>query len=571
MSELQTVNIFGVLLFLSLPLLGGVVAVRLKTTPILGYILGGFALAHIINRFFPVDNLEFLGNIGLILLLFAIGLEVNLGFIARYGKKIVLIGLTQICLSFLVFFVLFSLFFGFSVILSLLLASAFSISSTAVVAKLLQEKGEETSLLGSLSIGVLIMQDLALIPLLILSQSLAENISLTAVFQQVFLQMLKAVLVIILIYYLGQKIVPKIFDYFAQLNREILNLFTITFVVFNLYLFTWLHLPALVAAFLAGVLLAQTLEHQHIFSEIRPFRDFFSIIFFSLLGISFSFSGFSEIILTALLLALVIFIVKTAVLLVSGFLFKFHSKTAFGLAMNLFQVGEGAFIILSSAKILPETLYSSAVLSVIILLVITPFLINNRDFAYLRIKIFLQRNFKSLYNFISVRLDREIPNIDLLELNNHIVLCGYGRIGSYVGRALQLIGQDFIAVDSDISVVKQARAKGVNIIYGDPTNPDVLDYLQIETAKVLIVAVPSRFDQETIITTAKKINPKIRVFSRVHSEKDMHRIRQLGADVIIHSEFEASLSIVRRILLMMNLSKEAIKHKMVRLKIEHWL
>ncbi|GIW62895.1 MAG: potassium transporter KefB [Patescibacteria group bacterium] len=571
MSELHSTNIFGVFLFLAFPLIGAVLAVRLRTTPILGYIIGGFALAHVLNRFLPVANLDFLGNIGLILLLFTIGLEVNLNFISKYGKKIILLGLLQISLSFVLFFILFTLLFGYNTSLSLILSSAFSISSTAVVAKLLQEKAEETSLLGSLSLGVLIIQDLALIPLLILSQSLSGDVNVVAVLQQLFLQLSKAVIVIVLIYYLGLKIVPRLFDYFAQFNREILNLFTITFVVFNLYLFNLLHLPTLVAAFLAGVVLAQTLEHQHIFSEIRPFRDFFSILFFSLLGISFSFSGFSQIAFTASIFVLVIFIVKVAVIVFSSLLLRFHSKTAFGLAVNLFQVGEGAFIILTSTKIIPETVYSSSVLSVILLLVLTPFAINNRDLFYAKIKKLLQKHFRPLYNLISVKFDREIPNIDLLNLNNHIVICGYGRVGSYVGRALQLVGQDFIAVDSDISIVKKARSKGVNIIYGDPTNPDVLDYLQIETARILIVAVPSRFDQETIITTAKKINPSIKIFSRVHSESDMHRFKQLGADIIIHSEFEASLSIVRRILLMMNLSKDDVKSKMVRLKIEHWL
>ncbi len=570
MGELETGLVFVVLLFLIFPLAGGVIASALRISPLLGYVLGGVFLGQLASHLFNLEYVSAVGNIGLILLLFTIGLEVRLSFLKRFGKKLALLGLGQILGSFSVFFIVFFMFFGYALQISLVLAAAFCISSTAVVAKILQEKAEESSLIGSLSLGVLIMQDLALIPLLILANSIGKQVE-GSLLVDILIQFAKAGIVLLFIYYVGQRIVPFIFNFFAKFSREILNLFTITFVVVNLYLFTLLELSPLIAAFLAGVLLAQTLEHQHIFSEIRPFRDFFSVLFFSMLGVSFPLDIFVKVLPFILFMSLLIAGLKIIIILSVGSFIRFHSRTSFALALNLFQVGEGAFIILSSANILPPDLYAASVGSVIVLLLATPILMERKDKIYVKLKIILRRYLPAVYRFISLRLDQEFTNINILNLKNHIIVCGYGRVGSYVGRALQLVGQDFIAVDSNFNIVEKARKQGINIVYGDPTNPDVLDYLDVEKAGVLISAVPSRFDQELIITQAKNLNPRIKIFSRVHSEQDMHRLKELGAEIIIHPEFEASLSIVRKILIMQRLPKEQIKSKLRRLKIEHWL
>ncbi len=273
-------------------------------------------------------------------------------------------------------------------------------------------------------------------------------------------------------------------------------------------------------------------------------------------------------------LAFFIFLAKILIILAIGLALKLHTRTAFSVALNLFQVGEGAFIILQQGfldKILPEGIYYTSVGAVIILLLLTPLLFEQKEKLYLNIRGFIRRNFKSLYDFISLRFDREPPRIDVLGLKKHIVICGYGRVGSYIGRALQLIGQPFVAVDYDFATVEKAKRAGVNIIYGDPTNPDVLDYLEVDKANILIIAVPDRFSQETILTNALNLNPNLKIFTRVHREKDMHRLKELGAQVIVHPEFEASLSMVRKILISQGLSKEEIKKKLQRLKIEHWL
>lgn len=573
MGEIHAEQIFPFLILLFFPLIGGIFSSYvLKSSPLLGYIIGGILLNQIAIRFFDTEILLKASNLGIILLLFTIGLEVRLSELKRFGKLLLNLGLIQILGSFLFFLFIF-LLLGFSFPTASILSASFCISSTAVVAKLLQESGEENSLVGGLSLGILIMQDIALIPLLILEESLGNGGGLVFV-KTLLIEISKAITILFFVYLFSTKAISHIFDFFAKLPREILNLFTIFFGTVVLYVLSLMGISPLLSAFITGVMIAQTIEHQHIFSEIRPFRDFFAIIFFTVLGLSFPFDTFISVFHKSLLLALFIMISKIILILLIGLILGLHTKTAFSLSLNLFQVGEGAFVILQQgygSKVLSDEVYFTSLGAVILLLIFTPLLFREKDKIYFSIRYFLRKYFKNLYDFISLKFDREPPRIDALELRNHIVICGYGRVGSYIGRALELIGVPFIAVDYDFRTVEKAKKRGVNIVYGDPANPDVLDYLQVDKAKILIIAVPDKTSQEEILVNALNLNPNIRIFTRVHRERDMHRLKELGAHIIVHPEFEASLSIVRKILILQGLSKEEIKNKLQRLKIEHWL
>ncbi len=572
MAEITAREIFPFVIFLFFPLFGGIISSYFKLSPLLGYILGGIFLNQVAVHFFDTKILFGISNIGIILLLFTIGLEVNFGILKRFGSLLVKLGLLQIFLSLFAFMLAFFVL-DVSFKIAAILSASFSISSTAVVAKILQERGEENSLVGGLSLGVLILQDIALIPLLILGHSVIEANAFLFL-KRLFFELVKASFAFAFVYYFGTRAAPIMFDFFAKRQRELLNLFTVFFGALNLYILSLLGLSPLLAAFLTGIILAQTLEHQHIFSEIRPFRDFFAIVFFTVLGLSFPLSVFLSVFFKSLLLAVFILVLKVFIIFAISLYLKLHTRTAFSLALNLFQVGEGAFIILQQGftdKVLPSHWYHASVGAVILLLLVTPVLIDSKERIYLTLRAFIRKHFKSIYDFISLRFDREPPRIDVLGLNNHIVICGYGRVGSYIGRALQLIGVPFVAVDYNFNVVEKARKSGVNIVYGDPTNPDVLDYLEVDKANILIVAVPDRFSQETIIANALNLNPNLRIFTRAHRERDMHRLKDLGAEVVIHPEFEASLSMVRKILILQHIPKDEIKKKLQRLKIEHWM
>ncbi|MBI4009122.1 cation:proton antiporter, partial [Candidatus Roizmanbacteria bacterium] len=437
MTDIPFNLLLDAFIFLFFPLLGGFLAVRYKVSPLIGYIVSGIFLHILLGDRLPKDFINNFSILGLVLLVFTIGLETNFQTIRRFGKFVVLGGLLQIVISdFFIFFL--SILFKFSFFEALFFGFAFALSSTAVVSKIIQEKGEENSLLGGLAIGVLVFQDLAFIPILIILSSFGKGGNTADILKNLVVNIGKAAIVLALLYYVGQKVIPTVFNKIARISREILNLFIIVFIVAALTFFSFLGLSSLLAAFIAGILLGQTLEHYHIFSQIRPLRDLLSTVFFVFLGLTIE-PGF---VLTNFLpivgfMMLLIFI-KMAVVLIIYLLFRFHSRTAFSLSTFLFQIGEDAFILvflgLTNGAIRQDSYYFA--LSVVLFtLLLTPFLINKKDLIYF----FIRRNIKSnvpfLEKFIVYNFDRESPNIDILPLKDHVIICGYGRVGKYVGRA----------------------------------------------------------------------------------------------------------------------------------------
>ena len=171
--------------------------------------------------------------------------------------------------------------------------------------------------------------------------------------------------------------------------------------------------------------------------------------------------------------------------------------------------------------------------------------------------------------FIAYRIDSNQSPIDTLEIKNHVVICGYGRIGSYVGRSLMLANIPYVAIDYNLYQVEKAKKRGANIIYGDPADIDILDYAQVDVATIIILAVPERSVQEAIVLNAKKLNRDIYIISRVHRQADQVRMKDMGANLVVQPEFEASLSIIKRIYHWHKLDKEDIINKIRRLRIEH--
>lgn len=571
MTDIPFNLLLDMLIFLAFPLLGGFLAARNKVSPLIGYIVSGIFLHLVVGDRLPKDFINNFSILGLVLLIFTIGLETNIQTIKRFGKFVVLGGLLQISLS-AIFITALSWLFKFSLLESLLFGFAFALSSSAVVSKIIQERGEENSLIGGLAIGVLIFQDLVFIPLLIIFSSFAKGGTALSIGQNIFINTLKSLVILGIVYYFGHQIVPIIFDRIAKVSREILNLFVIVFIIASLTFFSFFSISSLLAAFIAGILLGQTFEHYHIFSQIRPLRDLLAIVFFVFMGLTIEFSFVVSHLIPILVFAVVVIMIKIIVVLVIYLYFRFHSRTAFSLSIFLFQIGEDAFILVFQGLnngVIGKDTFHFALSVVLITLLLTPLLVAGKDRLYISLRKFSKKFLPFLDRYIVFNFDREPPNIDILPLKQHIIVCGYGRVGNYIGRAMTLANIPFIAIDYNLHTVERAKKEGVNIIYGDPTELDVLDYAQCEEASVLISAVPESFSQEMIIFNAKKLNPKVVIFTRVHQEIEQRRMKDLGVEVVIQPEFEASLSIIRRILFRRGFDREEIARKIKRLKIEH--
>ncbi len=571
MGDIAPTVLVQILLFLLFPLIGGYAAFKLKLPSIVGYIAGGILLGFVGKGILSGEFLSQFASVGIIFLLFTVGLEVNLESLKRFGKYTVYGGLLQIAITTVSVFIL-SFLFQFDLRAALLLGLAFSLSSTAIVSKIIQEKGEESSLTGNLALGILVLQDLAAIPLIILVTAMGTNGGAVEFIKALFLGTFRAAFVLICIYFVGKKVVPFVFSKVTKISRETLNLFTIFFIFVAVYVFSVLGLSAGIAAFIAGVLVGQTLQHYHIFSQIRPLRDLFTVLFFVYLGITVDIGSIIFNLPAILLFTVILTFIKFVVVFFIFTKLKFHTRSSFSLGLLLTQVGEFAFVLLTqtlNSNLIASDTYHFAIATTLFTIALSPLLIQKRNILYTRTKAFIKNRIPDLDSYLSAHFDRDTSHIDVLELSDHVVLCGYGSVGKYIGRALMLSKIPYMAVDYNYYSVEQARRAGVDIIYGDCTDIDILDYAQVDTAAVLICAVPSKSAQENIILNAKTLNKKLLIFTRVNDEDQQQRMKDLGAEVVIQPEFEASLAIVRKIFMSFNIPKEDIAGKIKRLKIEH--
>lgn len=456
---------------------------------------------------------------------------------------------------------------------SLLLAIGFCLSSTAVVSKLLQENGDESSLAGQLAIGILIFQDIASIPTIVLLSSLdGSQVGFLPIISTMALVLVKSVLIIGLLIFIGVKVIPYIFEKLGKLSRELMNLFVVLFIIGCVALFTVLGLSSALAAFVAGLLISQTSQHYHVFSQVRPLRDIFVILFFVFLGASTQLALLVSQLPLILMFSIVIMIIKIAILYGVFVKFHFHTKVSFTLGILLSQVGEFAFLLFKIGEgsgLITSELVTFATGVTLVTLIICPFIISKKDTLYLSLYRFFRKVTPDLERYVHSLADADRGRWEKIVHKDHVIICGYGRVGSYIGRALKMAEIPYIAIDYNYFTVSEARQQGESILYGDPTDPEILAQAHIAHASALISAVPDMFSQEAILIGAKKANKDIVIFSRIRHENEQKRLKDLGAEVVVHPEFEAALSIVKKILVTKHVGKDEIVGKIQRLKIEH--
>lgn len=571
MTEIPPLTFFNFFVFLFIPFLISILIKKAGLPSVIGYILGGIALSSFVGNIISKDIIQGFAYFGILLLMFTTGLEMQFSRIMTLKKFIVLGGLLQLFFS-VISVCLLSIVFGFDFIQALLIGLAFSSSSTSIVLKILQDKGEENSFIGELTIGILIFQDLAFIPFMILFTSLTKgNISFFEVSKQIATDVVSSTIVLICAYYIGSRLVPMLFHKAARLSREVLNLSIMIFIFAVAYVSTLFHIPVLVSIFVAGILVSQTVELPHIFSEIRPFRDILSIIFFIYMGMSVEISSLSTQIPFILVFTILVLLLKSLIVVAIAFKFRFHSKLATYLSFFLFHIDEDAFILITIAyhNGLFTAVQFNSLLSVVLLsFIVTPFVLSHKHNIYNFLRKLITY-IPPLHNYVKGHIDSDRSPIDVLQIKNHVVICGYGRIGAFIGKALLMSNIPCICIDYNIQTIDRARREGMTAIYGDPSDIDILDFAEVDQAMALVIAIPNRHVAEGVIINAVRLNRNIVIISRVHKKEDSVHMKGLGAHYVIQPEYEASLSIVKKLLLLHKVPKDEIIQKLHHLKLEH--
>lgn len=551
----------------------GIIAKKLKQPSILGYLLGGLIVGNLTGIGTMSQNeISLFAQLGIALLMFLLGIEFSFKRFRRVGMIVVWGGTIQILLTILLGIFLFRLL-GFDFYSALFLGAVFSLSSTAVVVKLLTEHGMIQTIAGEISVGWLILQDLAVLPIVILLPAIFSSynqISPLASLITLGKGIAIGLVYITIILIFGKYVVKLIFNFVSKIaSREILLLTAFSLCIILAGVTQAAGLTFALGAFLAGMLISQTDVLAAVFSEVRPLRDLFSTVFFVSLGFLINISFIYHSLPQILLLVLLVIILKFLIVFGLTFSFGYHSKIAFLTAVSLVQVGEFAFVLAQmglSQQIVSQTLYSLILSVAIITMLFTPPIIKNASFLYNKLYP-LGRKLSFLRAIFEKR--KETKDEEIVPFTNHIILVGYGRVGSYVGRALEMEKIPFVVIDYNRFVVDELNLKGIVSIFGDPANLEVLTFAKAGSARVLVITAPDLPTQEAVIANAQTLNKKIHIYCRTHYEEDQMLLKSLGAEDVVQPEFEASLSLVHKLLNDLGISPKEIDRKTVRLKIEH--
>lgn len=545
-------------------IIGGLVAKKLKQSTIVGYIVSGFVVGALGVDLANKELLETIASVGVTLLLFTLGVEFSFQRLRSILKTITLAATAQILLTTLAVLVIL-LLAGISILPALFIAAAASLSSTAVVVKVLSERGELDTNPGEVTTGWLVVQDLAVIPMMIMLPALVSQSTNAWL---VLLSLGKAVLVLGIVVSLGRAGLWRVLSFVAKSgSRELFLLTTVGLVLLFAVSTYALGLSAPLGAFIAGLLIAETSQNHAVFAEIRPLRDVFATVFFVTIGMVLPFSVVRSHILFIVLLAVGIMLIKW--IIVTGLMrsLSFHRKSAFLVALSLTQMSEFGFI-LSREGVRIGALNSEegsilAATTVLTILISTPILSRGHE-VY---RTYLASIGKWLPKMFSE--NRQPAQKEQYPIEHHVVICGYGRVGKYIGRALLMAKVPFLVVDYNHTTISDLKKSGIPVVYGDPADKDVLDYAQVDLARAIVIAIPDRHTQELIIGHALTLNKKIHIFCRTHHEEDQPYLKSLGVQTVIQPEFEAALTISEKLLSEFGVEQEGIAGKVSRLKIEH--
>jgi CPA2 family monovalent cation:H+ antiporter-2 len=491
---------------------------------IIGYIITGTLITYMFDLQHVADShiLELIGEFGIVFLMFTIGLEISLEKMKLMRTEVFFNGFLQVGVSSVVFYLISHFIFEINTTTSIIISLAMSLSSTAVVLSYLKSSKQIHQPYGQRAMGILIFQDLAVIPILLLIGFLSvENVDLNSVLSDTFTS---AVIVIGLLFLAGKPVMTWLLHFSAESNIEELFMGSVLVILMGASLFAhYMGFTYSLGAFVAGMVIAETKYHHKVESDIASFKDLLLGTFFVTVGMKIDISYFIHNITEIILLIIVIFTIKTAIIFAT-ILITSKKDVALKTALSLAQVGEFSFAIFalaSSASLIDHELVILLILVVIVSMLITPFMISKIDEVV--IKLFKEEPYDN--DFVSLQ-----------ERHNHIIVCGYSVVGKFVARDLELMGVEHIIIDNSLKHVKEALKDGKKVYYGDMSKSSILSALHVENASAIIVTLDN-FEKKYIICEAlQKFSKDVRVVVKVISLEEKEALEALDIGTVIDSK-----------------------------------
>ncbi|MBI4299698.1 MAG: cation:proton antiporter [Chloroflexi bacterium] len=540
---------------LGIALVAGVLLHLLRQPPVLGYILAGVAIGPFGLRLVrDTAQVHDLADLGIALLMFALGVEFSLAELRRVGRIAVLGGVIQIAVtaalglavaSGLRFPVKEAIFFGMLV----------AISSTMIALKTLMERGEADSLHGRIALGILIIQDLSVVPMLVFLESLTG--SGQAMAMALLLAALKAVLFLGVALFLGMRVVPWLLARIAAMqSRELFLLAIVALSLGTAFGTQNAGQPLAFGAIMAGLIISESDLADQALAEIVPLRDTFATIFFTSIGMLMDLRFIGANLVWILVIVAAVIVGKFFICGAIAWFFGYPGRTSILVGASLIQVGEFSFILGRvglEADVLSDRLFSLTLASALITIALTP---AGLSWAH-RFTLWLDR-VPAASAWLAARFEPERD--EAIGLTQHVVICGMGSVGRQLARALERRDFSYLVIDLDFSTVSNLRQRGITCIYGDASNPVVLERAGLERARVLVLAMPDQAATELAIRHAHSISPKLDIIARVQRDSGLQALKGMGASELVQPHHEAGFEIVRHTLHRYGLTTYEIQH-----------
>jgi CPA2 family monovalent cation:H+ antiporter-2 len=516
---------------------------KFKIPSLVGFIIAGVIIGpYGLEIVKDTHAVEVLAEIGVILLLFTIGIEFSMAKLLRIKKAVIGGGgaqvLLTIALSAVVTYVAIqdvnrSIFFGF----------LYALSSTAIVMKLLAERGQTDSPHGQVMVGMLIFQDLCIVPLMLLIPVLAgETINIT----DIVLRMGKAVLIIVAVLLSARWIVPGILHQVVHTRSRELFIITIILLCLGIALLTSrFGLSLALGAFLAGLIVSESEYAHQATSDILPFKDSFIGLFFVSIGMLMSIEYIYANILTIATVVSVIFSIKLITGIASSLVIGSSLRSSINAGLGLAQIGEFSFVLAVAGKasgLITEDLYQIFLSASVVTMILTPFILN----AAPSVSEWIADRplFKKLSRGRKILEGEGMPR----KRHDHVIIIGFGLNGRNLAKVLREAEIPYMVLEMNSQTVREMRKKGEPIHYGDGTSKEILHKMSLDKARLLVIAISDPVSTRRLVSIAKQENPNIHIIVRTRYLIEVDDLKQLGADEVVPEEFETSIEIFARVL-----------------------
>ncbi len=529
---------------------------RLGLPPILGYLLVGVVIGpHALNFIKDVSGAEHLAEFGVVFLMFSIGLEFSLPKLYAMKRVVFGLGLMQVLLT-IVLAVGLSVGAGLGWQAGVALGGVFAMSSTAVLSKLLAERLELESPHGRDVIGVLLFQDLAVVPLLILIPAFSRPPGEMAL--EIAWAMGKAAVVLSLVLFLGQKLMRRWFYIVARGKSAELFMLNVLLITLGLAHITEMAgLSLALGAFVAGMLISETEYRYQVEEDIKPFRDVLMGLFFVTVGMLLDVGAVLDYLPWVLLALAILLLGKFGLIAALSRSFGATPGNAMRVGLWLCAGGEFGFVLLteiSASSLVPEAVLQVVLTALVLSLLLAPLIVLYSDKLVLRFA-------ASEWLMRSMELTKIAAQT--MSTEKHAIICGFGRSGQYLARFLSRENISYVALDLDPERVREAAAAGETVVYGDAARRETLVAAGVSRASVVIVSFANTIAAEKVLHHVQELKPDLPVVVRTIDESDMDTLTRAGAAEVVPESLEASIMLASHALVLLGVPMNRVL-KMIR-------